>query len=1076
MDNGARYNNYHKHDHYSNIRTPDVVVKPEDYMKRAVELGHTTYFTTNHGCSSNVLEAYGLCQKYNLKLIYGMEMYYTDDRFIKEGRNNYHIVVIGLTRNAYKHINRISSEANKTGFYYHPRVDMELLLTLPAKEVVITTACIGGRLFKSDDYIEKFVLPLKEHFGSNFMLETQDHNHIEQASWNEKVLKLSSDLEIPIIHGCDSHYIYEDDAEIRTKFLKGKGVNYGDEDSFVLDYPDSQTIINRYKKQGILTDAQVKQALDNTLIFDKADDLGFTRDIKMPTIYPNQDKNKKLREIIAKKWKSEKQNIDKSLHDKYEKEIYFEVDIVKKTNMADYFLLNERIIDKTISEYDGVLTRTGRGSAPSFYINKLLGFTDIDRISAKVPLYATRFMTVSRILESKSLPDIDFNFANVEPAIKASKDILGEDGIYYMVAFGTMQESAAFRNLCRAYKYDMEQNKDVDENGKPLENKKNKEIDEQIKTFNKESNEVAKNIRQYTDDKKWGKLIEESKTFIGVIDSIAPSPCSFLLLNQPISEEIGLIRVGNEICAYIDGYTADKWGFLKNDYLTVSVWDIISNTYELINKPIPTIQELDTLLDDKVWGLYAKGITATLNQVDSDFATNLVKKYKPTTVAELSAFVAAIRPGFASLLNHFLNREPYTTHVPELDKVLEDSYHYLLYQESIMKMLVWCGIPEDETYDVIKKIAKKKFAEDELIAFKEQLRDGFIKHTGNDDYFDEVWQVVEDAVRYSFNASHSYSMAYDSLYCAYLKANHPIEYYKVVLDHYRDDTNRTMKLIEELKYFDIGLKPIKFRFSKSHHEIDKATNTIYKGIASIKYLSSQLGEELYQLKDNHYPTFLELLKDIKEKTSCNTKQLEVLIRLDFFEEFGEASMLLQIVELYNWTSRKQISKKNIDKTPFTMELLQKYSQSETDKTFKNIDFEAMINDMVTKLKPKPISIQEKIKFQQEYLGYIDLSLGVDGQNCYVVKTDTKFKPRITVVSLNNSKQLEFRMAKKYYSLLRIKKGDLIYIHQAIKKPRWRKAGEYKNGKPKFEIIPGEFEWEITNCEKILEEDIYGRQI
>ena len=167
-------------------------------MKRAVELGHTTYFTTNHGCSSNVLEAYGLCKKYGLKLIHGIEMYYADDRFIKDGRNNSHIVVIGLTKNAYKHINRISSEANKTGFYYHPRVDMELLLSLPPREIVITTACIGGRLFKTENYIDEFVKPLKKHFGENFMLETQNHPHVKQVEWNKKVIDLSRQYDIPI--------------------------------------------------------------------------------------------------------------------------------------------------------------------------------------------------------------------------------------------------------------------------------------------------------------------------------------------------------------------------------------------------------------------------------------------------------------------------------------------------------------------------------------------------------------------------------------------------------------------------------------------------------------------------------------------------------------------------------------------------------------------------------------------------------------------------------------------------------------------------------------------------------------
>ena len=1067
-----RYNNYHKHDHYSNIHTPDVIVKPEDYIKRAIELGHTTYFTTNHGCSSNVLEAYGLCQQYGLKLIHGVEMYYVDNRLHKKTRNNYHIVVIGLTKNAYRHINRVLSVANKTGFYYHPRVDMELLLSLPSEEVIVTTACIAGRLFKTEDYIDVFVRPLQEYFGRHFMLEVQDHIHDKQIEWNKRVIELSNQYDIPIIHGCDSHYIHPEDAEYRTLFLKGKGMNYGDEDSFILDYPDYNTIVARYREQGILNNEQIVQALENTLIFDKAEDLEFKNDMKMPTIYPNRDTKAIFRDLIKNKWHIEKQHIDEQLHSKYEKEIYFETDIVETTNTMDYFLLNEKIVDRAINKYGGVLTRTGRGSAPSFYINKLLGFTDIDRIDAKVPLYATRFMTVARVLDAGQMPDIDMNWASVEPVIKASKDILGEDGVYYMVAYGTMQESAAFRNLCRAYKSDMEFNKDKDSNGKILNNEKNKQIDKEIKLFNYEYNEVAKELDKYRDNHKWKDIIQKSSRFIGVIDSISPSPCSFLLLNQPISNEIGLIRVGDEVCAYIDGGTADRWGYLKNDYLTVSVWDIISKTYELIGMPIPTIKELDELLDDATWQLYADGITTTLNQVDSDFATNLVKKYKPKSVAELSAFVAAIRPGFASLLDHFLNREKYTTHVAELDEILQDSFHYLLYQESIMKMLMWCGIPEDQTYDVIKKIARKKFKEEELIEFKAVLIDGFVKQTGSAQGFDEIWQVVEDAVRYSFNASHSYSMAYDSLYCAYLKAHYPLAYYKIVLDHYKDDIERTTKLINELSYFNIELKPIKFRYSSAGHTIDKATNTIYKGISSIKYLSTQLGDELWQLRDNHYPTFTDLLHDIKAKTSCNTRQLEILIRLDFFSEFGEANQLLKTAELYEWANRKQISKNTIDKTPFTMEQLEKYSATQTEKMFKDIDFRSMIDEIVSTIEPEPMPIQEKAQYQQDYLGYIDLQLGVDGRNCYVTNVDTKYTPRIDVISLNKGKQLTFKINKKYYSLINIKKGDLIFIHDVNKRNKYMPDGKHKNGKMKFKKLDNEFDYYITNCEKIHEEQLY----
>ena len=360
------YNNYHKHDHYSNTRTPDVIVKPEDYISRLLELGHTHYFTTNHGCSGNVFEAYDLCKKNDLKMVYGMEMYYVDDRFEKN-RKNFHIIVIGLTKNAYYHINRISSEANKTGFYYHPRVDRELLLSLPKDEVIITTACINNRIFGGENGIEEFLIPLKEHFNNNFLLEVQNHNHQIQIEWNKKILELSKKYSISIIHGNDSHYIYPEQSKDRVEFLKGKGMNYGDEDSFILDFPNYETILNRYKNQGVLNDEQIYQSLENTLIFDKAEDLNFTKEIKMPTIYPNltpHERLLKLKDIIVDKWNKESKNIPINEHKKYKEAIKFEMKILKETNevkTSDYFLINEKIIDIGVNKYDGILTRTGRG-------------------------------------------------------------------------------------------------------------------------------------------------------------------------------------------------------------------------------------------------------------------------------------------------------------------------------------------------------------------------------------------------------------------------------------------------------------------------------------------------------------------------------------------------------------------------------------------------------------------------------------------------------------------------------------------------------------------------------------------
>ena len=224
----------------------------------------------------------------------------------------------------------------------------------------------------------------------------------------------------------------------------------------------------------------------------------------------------------------------------------------------------------------------------------------------------------------------------------------------------------------------------------------------------------------------------------------------------------------------------------------MTVWAIIRDVCDMAGIPIPTIREMDKLLDEKTFKVYEDGLTSTINQADSDFATGIVKTYKPTSVSEMSAFVAIIRPGCASLLQDFINRKDYTTGVPELDDLLIEGKHRMIYQELIMKYLIWLGIPETGSYDIIKKIAKKKFKEPELEELKGKLLKGWISRVGKEDGFKETWTVVEQAANYSFNASHSLSYAYDSLYGAYLKSHYPLEYYTVALNYYADDSKRTM--------------------------------------------------------------------------------------------------------------------------------------------------------------------------------------------------------------------------------------------------------------------------------------------
>lgn len=536
-----RYNNYHKHDHKGNIRALDSIAKAEDYINRAIELNHNIVFSTEHGFQGDLFELKSLIDEKNktldnehkLKMAVGCEFYYVDDINDRD-RRNYHLIVVALNNEGCRQINEACSIANVDGFYYKPRIDKKILFEVfNPKDVIVTTACVAGILSKSD-HVE-LLKEMKEHFGDNLFLEVQNHNKEIQKHINKIALKLSKELDIKIIHANDSHYIYPYDAQYRKQFLKAKGITYPEEDDFILDYPTSLAIRQRYIEQGVLNEKQIDEALNNTLVFDRCEEITIINDeIKLPSISKNP--KEELDNILRLEWEKTKPTVNPIRIDEYEEAIAFERKIIDETNMDDYFVLDYHIVKRAKEVYNGLLTKTGRGSCVSFYINKLLGFTEIDRLDAVVPLYPTRFMSKVRILQTRSLPDIDLNTCDATPFIKATEDLLGKENCAWLISYKPLQDSSAFRLWCKSLDMDIS-----------------------------EYNEIAKNLEDYENDSKWGKIIKDSKKFVGVIETMSPSPCSMVLYNKSIAKEIGLIKTKDGICCILDGYNCDKYKYLKND-------------------------------------------------------------------------------------------------------------------------------------------------------------------------------------------------------------------------------------------------------------------------------------------------------------------------------------------------------------------------------------------------------------------------------------------------------------------------------------------------------------------------------
>lgn len=997
-----RYNNYHKHDHVSNIWLPDSNSKILDYASRAIELGEKNVWTTNHGSGGDIFEARSVCDSKSLNCKFGLEGYIVKNPLEKDNRN-YHIVLIPKTNIARKKLNKANSHANIDGFYYRPRLFLsDILEMFEENELYITTACVAG-IIRDEDGMDDIFYPLYEKFGKSVFLEVQNHNEENQKEINRKAVKLHNELGLKLIAANDSHYIYPEQQGERLELLRGKGIAFGNEETFILDYPDIETFFGRFVKQGVLTKEAIVESINQTLVFDDCENINIDKEIKMPTIYPDKTEDEKvelLKKVVNKRFKSvmDEDGINKQNQKKYIAECQREMKVIEETeevHTSDYFLLNEKLFDLAINKYGGILTRTGRGSCGSFILNKILGLTQIDRLQTTLPLYSERFMSTARLLENHALPDFDANVVAQEPFVKASRELLGDNGCYPMIAYGTMKESEAFRNVCRSAKDNYD-----------------------------EFNEVGKNIDKFRDDKKWKPRIDEAQKYIGTIISASVHPCAHLLMNTDIQYEVGVLKIGEAICAMITSGEADEWKYLKNDYLIVSVWDIIDKVFKKIGQPIMTVKQLLASIDDKVWKLFDDGITCTLNQVGEDWATAIIRKYKPRSMEELAMFVASIRPNFAPQRDDFIARKPYTTGSKELDEVLMATGHRVLFQENLMQYFEWLGVTPAESIGLIKKISKKKIKPEDFKNLEERIRNKWIENTGTIDGFEKSWSDMQAQMGYGFNSPHGEATALDCLYCAYLKANYPLEYYSVVLNIYRDDVEKTSKLIEELKYFNISLEAGVFRHSDMEYTFDKETRTIYKGLSSLKYISEDCCTELSDMRMVQFDSFTMLLVYIKENTHINVRQLRVLTAINYFREFGKNKKLLAVLELFD----KRYSKQHTDKTKVKrIAEIKEFEENEPDES---------------------LPLAEQIELEQEYIGYITVRIPeLPKRYTYVKEIDTKFTPRVSLYCLNTGKTIDAKVDRKKFAKEKFKAGDVIFCKRFEKRENWSKTdtGFVRNG-------------------------------
>ena len=699
-----------------------------------------------------------------------------------------------------------------------------------------------------------------------------------------------------------------------------------------------------------------------------------------------------------------------------------------------------------------------------------------------------------------------------------------------MLNYGTTKALSAFKLLAKARDIDFETAN---------------EISKQISAYELDVKHAIENnaddpdynvdddvqIESYVDEQYIG-LINDSKKYRKIVVSWGPHPCAHLLLDKDIRREIGVVKIKDNYCAYIDGTTADSYGYLKLDLLRVLVVEIISKTFQRIGMPVMTVDELleKTKNDKAVWDLYAKGMTQGLNQCEQPKSTERVMRYKPKNIVELSAFVGAIRPGFKSMLETYITRTPFAYNIPSLDKLLQTKEipdSFLLYDEQVLSVLISAGIPAADAYTCLKAIKKKKA--EKVTPFKKLFKEGFSKHLQEDEgksikdsekVCDQILKILEDSASYLFNASHALCVACDSLYVAWLKAHYPYELYTTMLQIFSEKKNKDKiaNIISEMyRYQGIKITPGRFRQDNRDWFVDKNNKLISQNLSSIRYMQKQAANELYKLgrqeeaemgieylpdvftkeakakinkinkelkplqkeaqelleqevdefderflslydkglpleeelkaikaDNNSYESrasevhktakldcFTNVLRAIQMNTHLDTRQIEILIALNYFEEFGKTGKLMKVYEEF-FNGEKKLTK-TIKSFEERLNACRAYEAS-----LENSDME--------------IGLRLRVEFENVGL-CISSDPNAHTSVYFVQEIDDRYSIKVKLYNIKRGTTGVVKIAKNDYHLMGV--GSCIKIEAFKTRPRY----SFRNGQRN--IIPGEQDIWVT---------------
>lgn len=1041
---------YHLHTEQSLL---DSCTNYKDYVDRAVELGQKAIAFTEHGNVFNWVEKKMYCDAKGIKYIHGVECYLTEQLEPKV-RDNYHTILLAKNYEGVKEINRLCYIASQPDhFYYRPRLSFDEFLGI-SDNVIKISACLASPLNEwRKNYVQYRTSKFADIASHYDYLEIQPHDFEEQIQFNKFLYTMHEDFRIPLIVGTDTHSINQYKAECRTMLQYSKNIDFGDEDTFDLTYKSYDELCDMFEKQGYRKSTYLEAINNTNVMADSVEDFELDTSFKYPILYGEQDEQILLERLREKyKEKVAKGIIDKSKAKEYGDKIKEELAVFHKVGMGGFMLFMSELVSWCWD--NDIPIGYCRGSVGGSEVAYLSDITDVDPVVWHTMF--SRFCNEHR----KEIGDIDIDISpdQRELVYQYIIDRFGVENTAYILASGTLQSKGAIDDICRALRHKAD--KEGTECPYTL-----KLVDEIKKEFEQDEEATRKKYPEvfYYYDGMLGCVISQSQHPAGII----ASPINL------IDNYGGFINADGQVVLPINMEEIHEINLVKYDLLGLQNVQIIRDTCRLANIPYPKSNEINWN-DEKVW---ADMITSPVGlfQFESDYAFKCLQNFKPTMLNHMSLVNAAIRPSGESYRDRLFNHE--TNHNPseQIDELLKDNNGFLVFQEDVIKFLQdICGLSGSDADNVRRAIGRKQM--DRLQAALPEILEGYCNKSNKprevaEEEAKTFLQIIEDSSNYMFGYNHSTGYSMIGYTCAMLRYYYPLEFITAFLNNARteDDINKGTKFAKEKGFI---IKAPKFGYSQNVYVCDKETNTIYKGLGSIKSMQSiaaDIMNKVYAQEPKDFVDILFLCEDTKiDDKRINSKSMDILIDIGFFSEYGNINTLKRIRYWYDKFAKRKTIKKD-DCEDWLIEIVRPNAEKETEKQFSNIDKPQLLRDINNVLPPQDDNIQLLIKKQIEHLGYVDVENYQVDMDEYIVQKVHKDKwGRIwlDLFHLNSNQSFEYKCEAKWYNRLPCIQNDLLKVAFRSKE-KVKLVGEDANGKKQW-MKSGEFE-NIVNCYEIIKE-------